>query len=248
MRRALGLLVAAASTVGSIATAGPPAYPRWHSDNAVQVRLGGFFPDGGGELWDGNEAFFTMDASDFDGFILGFSLLHSVSEHVEIGLNLDHYDETSSSSYRDPIPGFPDVIPEDADGFPIVHDTRVATWPLTVDVRFLPWPRARGPRSTQPLFYFGGGVGIVSWKYEEVGDFIEFTANPVIIRDQFQDTGTAFEAHVLAGLELPLTPRTNALFEGRWSSADDELGGDFAGFGKIDLSGTSVFTGLSFRF
>jgi hypothetical protein len=213
------------------------------------VRLGGFFPDGGGDLWNGNEALFTLDASDFDGFNFGTSLLHSVNPHAEIGVNADFYDEGVASSYRDPIPGFPDLIPEHPDGFPIVHDTELSLLPVTLDVRYLPWPRSRGPRRGGPVIYFGAGLGMVFWEYEEVGEFLDFSSDPVtIIADSFRDSGTAFTYHVLAGIELPLSLSTNVLFEGKWSSADDELQGDFSGLGEIELGGASVCAGLSFRF
>ena len=215
-----------------------------NTDNTVQVRLGGFFPSGDSDFWDETEEVFTLDASDFDDFILGFSFVHSINNDFEVGLNVDFYEETALSQYR----GF-----VDESDLPILHDTQLELVPVTVDVRFLPGGRYRirpgGRRVIKPVFYVGAGVGLNLWDYEEFGDFLDFTEDPPeIFPDFFRDSGTAFEAHLLAGAELPLGRMTNMLIEGRYSSSDDDLSGDFAGLGELDLSGYSFYWGLSFRF
>lgn len=211
---------------------------------ALQLRFGGFFPEGGGEFWEENEDVFTLDVSDFDGFVLGFGYVHLVHNHLEVGVNVDFYDESVHSEYRDFIDEF---------GFPIFHETHLELIPITADVRFLPFGRYRirggGRQVLKPAFYVGGGLGLTLWEYEEVGDFLDFGDDPVaIFFGQFQDSGTAFEVHGLAGVEFPLGRRTNLLFEGRVSAAADELSGDFAGLGDIELGGTSLYAGFSFRF
>ena len=81
------------------------------------------------------------------------------------------------------------------------------------------------------------------------GDFIDFDdpMQPIFYGD-FQDSGTAFETHVLAGIELPAGRGFNILFEGRYAWVDDELSDDFAGLGKIELGGASFFGGFGWRF
>ena len=211
-------------------------------DFAFQFRLGGFFPDGESAFWDDTEESFTLDVSDFDDAILGLSFVGSFNNHVEAGLNIDFYEGESFSAVR----GF-----VDEDGFPIFHDSWLRTVPLTIDVRFLPFGRYRqrpqGRNVLQPVFYLGGGVGLTYWEYEEEGDFVDFT-NDEIFFDRFIDDGFAFETHALAGLELPFGRTWSLLLEGRYSWADDDLGGDFAGLGEIDLSGPSAYIGGSFHF
>ena len=232
--------------------AGPPGgAPR----GEFQIRFGGFFPEGGGDLWESNEAFFTLDASDFDGFVLGFTTVFGISNHVEFGANLDFYDASERSAYRDPVPGFPNVIPEDPfTGAPIRHDTRLEMVPLTFDLRFLPAGRfkIRGPDRRvvlQPVFYIGAGIGLNFWEYKEVGDFLDLTQSPpIIFFDSFYDDGVAFESHVLAGLEFPVGRRSNFLLEGRYSWSDDKLGGDFDGLGTLEMDGPSFFGGFGLRF
>ncbi len=223
-----------------LAAHGPPV----PTTEALQFRLGGFLPEGGGELWEENEDVFTLDVSDFDGFVLGFGYVHSVHNHLEVGINVDFYDESVHSEYRDFVDEF---------GFPIFHETRLELIPVTADVRFLPFGRHRigaaGRQMLKPAFYVGGGVGATFWQYEEFGDFLDFSEDPVVVVfGEFLDSGTAFEVHGLAGIELPLGRMTNLLFEGRVSSATDELSEDFAGLGDIELGGTSIYAGVSFRF
>lgn len=243
MRRSLPVLLAAALLAG---VAAPAAAQTSRASSALQLRLGGFFPSGNGEFWRSNEELFTLDASDFDDVAFGFSYVSSISNHVELGFNLDFYDATARSQYRDWTDQF---------GSPIFHDTRFEMLPATVDLRFLPTGRygVRGGgqrRVLQPVPYFGAGVGFAFWQYEEVGDFVNFEFDPPEVDNglRFVEEGTAFEAHVLAGLELPMSPNTNFLFEGRYAWVDDTPSGDFAGLGDLDLGGFSGFVGVSFRF
>jgi hypothetical protein len=213
----------------------PPADPT----SAFQLRFGGFFPAGDGDFWKENEDVFTLDSGAFNDFILGLTFVAPVSNQVGVGFNLDFYDAESSSSYRDWTDGL---------GFPISHDTRLGIVPMIVDMRFYPGGRsgARGPR---PAFYLGGGVGANYWVYEEEGDFLDFTWDPPeIFYDDFRDDGFAFAAQALAGVELPLGPRWNALFEARYTWSEAELGGDFTGLGTLDLSGLAVYAGFGVRF
>ena len=208
------------------------------SKSAFQIRLGGFFLEADGEFWAENESVFTLDGSDFDGASLGLSFVSSLNNKLEIGINADFHEEETFSFYRGEV-------------LPIGHETRLESVPVTVDVRFIPAGRFRN-RSRgavrQPVFYVGVGAGLNFWEYEEIGDFIDFTVDPnEIFFDRFIEDGEALQVHVLAGLEIPLSPGFNLLLEGRYSWADDNLSGDFAGLGDIELGGTSAFIGGSFR-
>jgi hypothetical protein len=242
MRRPVPLICSILLFIPLCATpssAGPGA-----ADSGFQLRFGGFFPEGGGDLWDENEFVFTQDVSDFDDFVLGFSYVTGMGNYMEVGFNADFYDGEDFSSYRDYV---------DSEGFPIYHDTELELVPLTLDVRFLPGGRYRvrpqGRQVLKPVLYFGGGLGVTLWEYREIGDFIDFD-DPMqsIFYGDFQDSGTAFETHVLAGIELPAGRGFNILFEGRYAWVDDELGDDFAGLGKIELGGYSFFGGFGWRF
>jgi hypothetical protein len=213
-------------------------------DNSVQFRIGGFMPEGGGDLWVDNAEVFSLRASDFDDVTVGFSFIMPFSNNFELGLNADFYDGTVLSSYLDYF---------DESDFPIFHDTTLEMTPLTVDFRFLPAGRYRlrhgGRQVLKPVPYVGAGAGVNFWSYKEIGDFIDFSLPELpIFRGRFEDSGAAFETHLLAGVELPLSPSFNLLFEGRYSWSKATLGEDFAGFGDIDMSGLWINVGGSFRF
>ncbi len=236
----LMLLVLPASV---IAQPGPPG-------RSFQFRVGGFFPSGGGDLWDDNEEVFTQEISDFNDFIWGMSFVAPVSNHLEIGINLDFYNSRASSAYRDFF--FPS-------NFPIFHDTKLDEAPLIVDARWFPAGRYRirsgGCRVLRPAFFLGAGLGANFWEYEEVGEFINCSLGcgpndppPPIFPGRFKDSGTAFQVQLSAGLELPINPGFNVIFEGRHAWSSDAMGGNFAGFGDIELGGTSLLIGAAFRF
>jgi hypothetical protein len=219
-----------------------PAQAERLQSHAFQVRLGGFLPSGGGDLWTENQDVFTQESSDFGDFTWGLSFATALSNNVEVGMNVDWYRSNVTSGYRDYV---------DQDGFAILHDTNVSKMPLTVDLRLLPAGRYRrlsdGGRALRPVFYLGGGGGLNLWSYEEVGDFIDFDTSEIFLA-RFKDSGAAWEAHAMAGLELPVNPGFTVLFEGRYSWSKAELGGDLAGLGRIDLGGPSAYVGGSFRF
>lgn len=214
-------------------------------DRAGQVRMGGFFPDGDDLLFEDNETRFTFDTSDLDDFTIGFTYLASISNSFEVGFNLDFYDATTTSAERDYV---------DEDGFLILHDTTLSQILLAVDVRVLPFGRYRerpgGRRVLQPVVYLGAGAGLTFWEYEEVGDFVDSSnpLDPVVFFGRFKDSDTAFRAHAVAGVELPVNPRMQWLVETRYAWADDDLTGDLASFESIELGGWSAYAGLSFRF
>ncbi|NIM64266.1 MAG: hypothetical protein GTO30_22210 [Acidobacteria bacterium] len=208
-------------------------------DRSFQVRLGGFFLEGDGDFWADNESVFTLDASDYDDFILGLTYSHGFNRFLELDINADFTDETVVSEYRNFV---------DGSGFPILHDSTLQTSPITAGVRFLPFGRAQ-LGSRKPVLFVGAGAGVNFWTYEEFGDFIDFSdpANPIVVGD-FRERGEAFVSYAVGGIELPLSPAFNLGFEARYFSSDDRLKGDFAGLGTLDMSGWAASISAGWRF
>lgn len=250
----------------ALTTFGTTARAQSGDGGGLQFRIGGFFPAGDSEFWDVDELAFTAHSSDFNDAIGGASWLAPINNHLEIGFNVDFYDARSRAAYVD----F-----EDEFGFPILHDTRLETMPVTVDLRIHPAGRQalRGSGGRilvrRPSFYVGGGAGMNVWEYEKVGDFIFRDSDGLLVLfvedvvlpgggtepatiyfDRFKDSGVAFEAHVLAGVELPVSPTWSINVEGRYSWSTAKLGGRFAEFGleDLDLGGVSGFFGATMRF
>lgn len=212
-------------------------------ESAMQFKLGWFQPSGGGEFWTDTENVFTFNADDLRDWTWGFSYVYGPSNHLEVGFNLDLYRGYTVSAYRDVV---------DQSGYSILHDSELRMAPLSVDLRFIPGGRyggAGGRRAKRPVWYIGGGIGANLWQYEEVGDFVDFGDPELPIGfDRFRDSGTAFQAHALTGLELPFGRAWSMMFEGKYTWASAELRGDFSGLGEIELGGFSVSVGGSVRF
>ena len=57
-------------------------------------------------------------------------------------------------------------------------------------------------------------IGVNFFEYEEIGDFIDFSlVDPEVVFDQFSDSGASFMTHVLAGVELPMSPDWGIVFD-----------------------------------
>lgn len=216
---------------------------------AFQFRLGGYFPQADGEFWDENFTAYTLDASDFNDAMIGGSYVFSASNFVELGFNLDFYEAVARSADAD----FTDQF-----GNAILHDTSLRLVPMTVDLRVLPAGRyamrGQGGRIAvrRPVPYLGAGIGFNYWEFEEVGDFVDDPGapDPAIVFDRVKDSGTDFETHVLAGIEVPVSPYWSLTFEGRYSWSEATPDGRLAEIypGDIDLGGAAFFFGASVRF
>jgi opacity protein-like surface antigen len=243
MKKTLTVAALAATLVSLAASRPAQAEPGY--GGAFNFHMGGFFPSGDSAFWEVNEDAFTLDESDFNGFILGASYVAPISNFVEFGMGVDFYYESVRAADRN----FTDQF-----GDPILHDTRLSIIPLTADLRLLPAGRfkrtgADGRRLVRrPVPYVGGGIGMDYWTYEEEGDFV--ASDLSIVYDRLKDSGVAFETHVFAGIEFPLSPAWNLTFEARHSWADDTPGGafEFVNPNELDLGGTSVVVGGSWRF
>jgi outer membrane protein W len=242
MRR---LLAAATFAAASLLTIGPVAAEPPGREGAFNFYFGGFFPKGGGDFWDANEAAFTLDHSDFNGPAGGIGYTASINNYIEFNFDGGWYGRSNTSADRNFT---------DQNGFAILHDTRLSIFPLTVSFRVLPAGRfgRRGTDGThyvrRPVPYLGVGIGGEYWQYEEEGDFV--ASDLSVVYDRLTATGFTFEKHAMVGIEFPVAPAWNITFEVRQSWAEATPGGAFAVVnpGRLDLGGTSVMLGGSFRF
>jgi hypothetical protein len=94
----------------------------------------------------------------------------------------------------------------------------------------------------------GGGLGLVSWRYGETGDFIDFsTRGRPIFRDSFVASGTTIGPVAVFGARGPVGRGTIGV-EVRYQKAEGDLDTrDFLG-DKIDLGGFHVLATFGVRF
>jgi hypothetical protein len=168
-----------------------------------------------------NRSFLLFDIEDFNGASVGGEWLFPLARHVEGGIGVSFTSRDVPSIYEDFV---------DPDGTEIDQDLRLRTTPIAFTLRLIP----TNPRSpVQP--YIGAGIGLINWRYSEIGEFIDFGAGDEIFDGRFVKTGTNAGPVVLGGLRFAGDTAT-AGFEIRYQKATGELDENFAA-PKIDLGG-----------
>lgn len=187
-----------------------------------------------GDVLVANREVFAFDISDFNGPVIGAEWLIPVGQYLEAGAGIAFSRRTVESSYLEFV---------DADNFEIEQDLRLRTVPIALTFRAVPL----GQRSpVQP--YVGAGLGIVSWRYSEVGDFIDFSVSPPpVFRDSFVASGSATGPIVLGGVRFA-ADTFSVGGEVRYLRADAEVDpNEFFG-SRIDLGGWTYQFTVGVRF
>lgn len=237
MRRLLSLFVSASVMVLMLA-------PKASAQTSLGVYLGGFTPApldsrGTNDVLFQNGAFLTtlnrdrgIDINEFNGVTVGGEFLVGLGRNIEGGLGLGFYQKSVPVVYTDSV---------NANGQEIFQDLKLRVVPFSATVRFLPLGR-NSP--IQP--YVGAGVGVLTYRYSETGEFIDSVNN--IFVDSFKASGSATGPIVLGGVRFPI----GAVAVGgeiRWQDAKADLPSDqgFAG-SKLDLGGFNYIFTVNFRF
>jgi opacity protein-like surface antigen len=212
-----------------------PAQAR--AQQAINLTLGGFVPTGEDARVDGdvlleNRDLLDFDVNDFNTGSVGLEWLLPVGEFVELGAGVGYTSRTVPTVYDDFV---------NRDGREIEQDLKLRTVPFTATLRFLPFGRSR---AVQP--YLGGGVGVINYRYSEIGDFVDFTDRSVFT-DRFVATGTEVGPVALAGIRFPLGDTFALGGEVRYQKAEADLSEDFLG-PKLDLGGFHYLMTFRIRF
>ena len=184
----------------------------------------------------GAAASLVFDIKDFNSGVIGGEWLVPLGRFVEAGAGVSFSRRTVASVYEDFV---------DSDGSEIEQDLRLRRVPVDLTVRVLPLSQDSG---LQP--YFGGGLSVISWRYSEAGEFVDFSRGNAIFRDQFVASGSATGPVILGGLRFA-GDSLSAGGEVRYHSASGDLG---TGFGstsaepKIDLGGWTYQFNIGVRF
>jgi hypothetical protein len=236
----LGLVVAAC---GRLSAQGGDGYRFGRPSVTLKFEAGYGRQRAGSEIFDWVVQEHTVSRRSFDAPYLGGEVAVTIHEHVDIAVALGFQASMVQSEYRDWV---------DGDDLPIVQTTRLQRIPFTAKVRVYPLSRGRQigrfawiPRAVNP--FFGAGVGLVGWDFEQAGDFIDYDTLE-IFSDQVASASTARLAGAFAGLEVALGNNLVLTGEGRYSWADDPMEGGFVGFDNIDLDGLTVTAGIAIRF
>jgi opacity protein-like surface antigen len=217
----------------AVAAAAAPA-----SAGNLDIRFGQFIPraDTGAfnDLLQDDIALYNVRKRDFTGFSGGVQYNMELAPHVELGLSADVFDRHVDTSYRDYV---------DDGGGEIRQTIKYQIAPLGVSLRLVP-----GRRHLPVAPYVGAGADLLFWRYEEYGDFIDFSSSGLpIVRDSFVSDGVRPGFHVMGGLRIALNEDFGLTGEARYQWATADMDRDFAG-NKIDLTGLTWTVGLNIRF
>jgi len=200
-------------------------------------------PRASSEIFDFTSERLTVEPRDFDAFTLMGELALRIDERLDVSFEMGFSRAEVPSEFRDWV---------DTDDRPIEQETAFTRTPLTVSVKG--YLRDRGRRVSRFAWvpgdwspFAGAGVGWMWYEFEQSGDFVDFETLD-IFRDRFRTSGAAPTAHVLAGVDVSLSPRLVLTGQGRYRWASAEMGRDFLGFDEIDLSGFEATIGISARF
>lgn len=233
-RRCIPLLVVALSIAAAVPSAAQRRRPYNPDPNTVRLRIGEFQPAGESQYWDQRAFDFTGSVDDFDDTIFGVDYTRMLTERFGVLVSAGRYEGKARAAFID----FVDPL-----GFEIVHDTTLEITQFDLGLVF---HILRRDAVVSP--YVGGGIGFYGYDLEESGEFIDFDRGSEIFSGTFTADGNAVGGFFLVGLEIPITDAFGIFAEGRWHSVEDDLSGDFRGFGDIDLGGREIVAGVSFRF
>ena len=207
------------------------------AQQTLNFSVGGFVPKGFSDrdiddVLVNNQDFLAFDIDDFHGATFGAEWLANLGDKFEAGLGTGYYSGSAPAVYYDFV---------NANGSEIEQDLKLRVVPFTATVRFLPMGHGKG---IEP--YIGGGVGVLSWKYKEAGQFLATDGS--IFRDEFEADGTASGPLFLGGVRVPVG-QWGFGFELRHQSGEGKIPveDDFAGT-SIDLSGFSYNFTMHVRF
>lgn len=181
-----------------------------------------------------NLDFLAFELDDFTGFTFGGEVYVGLGKYFEAGGGIGYYRRTVDSVYREFV---------DRDGSEIEQDLKLRVVPVSAAVRIFPFSREA---PLQP--YLGAGVALLSWRYSETGEFVDFTDFSVF-RDTFSDSGTVVAPLLFGGLRVPIGDGVYIGGEFRYQDAtvdlDPALG--FAG-NRLDVGGYSGLATFQIKF
>ncbi len=209
----------------------------------VGMRLGYAIPRAGSEVFDFTREQLTVDKGDFNGLSAAGEVTVRAIDRLDAALNLGVEWSNTRSEFRDWV---------DDNDLPIEQNTRFTRVPVTVGVKAYLLERGRRiselawiPNKWAP--YLGAGAGIVWYRFEQIGDFVDFDTLEIFF-DEFVSRGSSPVAYLAGGLDFSLGPRWLVNGEARYSWASAKMGRDFVGFDNIDLAGFRAMLGFSVRF
>ena len=200
----------------------------------------------GSDVFDDVTSQLTLNKRDFGSLTVGADVAFRVTSQVDLTLDAGYSRSSHQSEFRNFV---------DNNNLPIEQTTTFERIPLTANVKvhLAPTGRSIGRLAWIPsrvVPYVGGGVGLMSYRFRQQGDFVDFNTNDVFNSTfDTQDDGRdwAFIQQVMAGVDYNFSPMFGVTLDARYLHGRGDLGTAFSGYDKIDLSGASASVGISVR-
>jgi hypothetical protein len=185
----------------------------------------------------------TVNRSDFRSGTFGVDLDIALSSRVSVVAGGAVSRSKTPSEFRDWLDNrdLPITQTTSFDRLPVTAGVKVFLMKPGVSIGRLAWV----PSRIAP--FVGAGAGMMRYRFDQRGDFIDFDTTRVFF-DEFKSDGWTPTVHALAGVDVTLSPRFAFTTEARYEWARSALSTDFSGFDPIDLSGVKVTAGLTIRY
>jgi hypothetical protein len=198
---------------------------------SINLKIGLFSPSLQSDLWTDNMVNLAFNKTDLLDMYYGAEYEVFLSRHASFSLEIGSYAKDIYTQYKDYT---------DQDDNPIFQNLSLRITPIEANMKFYPL----GHRY-EFFPYFGIGVGLYGWTYQQYGDFIIFPDG--YIEEGFAETDTfsiGFNARV--GLVFRFLPRVGLALEAKYQYVRGQLSGYFEGFELLDLGGFTATAGLNF--
>jgi opacity protein-like surface antigen len=250
MRFCLSLLVVL-SVAASAAAQNPPNPIRRPAPDflfssphgSITVRGSWLFARGGSDWYDFVTDQLTLGRKDFNAPGVGVDGNIPLTPRLDVQVSFDFSRSSRLSEYRDWL---------DNNRLPIEQTTSLREMNLSGNIRYALLDRGRElsrlvwvPRTVVP--YVGAGAGVLHYKLEQMGDFVDFV-DLSVFPSTFRSHGWAPSAQVFGGVDVRVLKRVYITVDGRYLWAASELGRDWIDFEPIDLAGFRLSGGVNFIF
>jgi hypothetical protein len=250
-RSALVVTLLTALAVPTMASAqlGGPGFLFQRPKLSIGVRGGYQVPRAGGDLFTQTLDEFiprgadTLSSLSFDAPYLGGEISFRPWERWDLAFGIGWTRSRAVSEYRRWVDNLNDPIEQETT-FQLITGTLGAKYYLQDRGRRvgrLAWvPNRMAP-------YVGAGVGVASYEFRQIGDFID-TSTLEVLNDYQETRGEGLLGYGAAGVDFIVARNAIITAEARYTLSNAGVDGSYVGFGNMDLSGLQLMLGLGFQF
>jgi hypothetical protein len=198
---------------------------------SINLKIGLFSPAMQSDLWVDNMHNLVFNKTDMLNTYCAAEYEFFINRFTAFSLEIGKYSKEIYSQYKDY------TFDDDS---PIFQNISLRITPIEANIKLYPF----GHRS-RFFPFFGAGIGLYAWTYQQWGDFIIFPG--LDIQEGFAETETfSFGFSGRAGLVFRFHPRLALAIEGKYQYLRGRLSGYFEGFELLDLGGITASVGVNF--